>query len=56
MDDWECTICGEMVPASEIISLNHFRLIHPDLDVQTVERWPDGGLVIHEDPDDGIPT
>jgi hypothetical protein len=52
MDEWNCTICGDMVPASEIISMNHFRLMHPDLDVQKIDCWPDGEPIIYEDPDD----
>lgn len=51
MDDWDCTLCGEKVPAHEILTMNHFRLMHPDLDVQDIERWPDGELVIHEEYD-----
>jgi hypothetical protein len=53
MNDWECTLCGEKVPASEIISMNHYRLMHPDTDV-SIEggTWPDGGLIYFEDPDE----
>jgi hypothetical protein len=55
MDDWECTLCGEQVPASEIVSMNHYRLMHPDKDlsirgqVQIPNTWPDGEVVYFED-------
>jgi hypothetical protein len=54
MDDWDCTLCGDKVPASEIITMNHFRLMHPDVEVQVewIDSWPDGGAIYFEDPDD----
>lgn len=41
-----CLLCGEHVPAAE--TLDHFRLLHPDMDA-IPETWPAGGIVVHED-------
>lgn len=54
MDDWECTLCGELLPASEIVTMNHYRLIHPDKDIsmsRVTTTWPDGGVAYLEDFD-----
>lgn len=48
-----CNVCGEDVPSVEL--LDHLRVMHPDHYGNGPERWPDGGIVIHDDdpqPDD----
>lgn len=32
--------------------VDHIRVMHPDLYGDGPERWPDGGLVIHDDDPD----
>jgi len=50
-----CDICGHHeVPESgnmmDDIQLmdDHLRVMHPDLYGEGPERWPDGGIVIHD--------
>ena len=50
---WHCELCGDRERIEDI--LEHLRLMHPDIaDEQygadiTIERWPDGGVVVYED-------
>lgn len=44
-----CYICDES--AQENI-IEHIRVMHPDLEI---EKWPDGGIIVHEDPDESFP-
>jgi hypothetical protein len=43
-----CLPCGETMAAADIVI--HVHRMHPAIDAWP-ERWPDGGLVVHEDPD-----
>jgi hypothetical protein len=50
MEDWDCRICNEKIPAEEIVSGNHLRLMHPEHDF--MGTWPDGSVLYWEDPDE----
>ena len=39
-----CELCGETGPDEDV--LEHFRLMHPEVDAHTLVRWPDGRPVI----------
>jgi hypothetical protein len=50
---WTCALCDERSEGGGV--LNHFRLMHPDIVIfpdDKVARWPDGQVVIEEDPDE----
>ncbi len=42
----KCHLCGDEWPDAEGVG-DHFRIMHPGLDVG-FERWPDGGVVVHD--------
>lgn len=42
---WQCEVCGSEGLGLEAL-IGHLESDHPEHG--TVERWPDGGLVIHE--------
>lgn len=44
-----CNVCDEPVPSDEL--LDHLRVVHPEQYGDGPERWPDGGLVIHDGSD-----
>lgn len=46
-----CNLCDEPVPSMEL--LDHLRVLHPDAYGDGPERWPDGGVVVHEELDPG---
>lgn len=54
-DSGWCNLCdGPLEGGSLEEILDHLRVMHPD-QYEPPERWPDGGLVIHDDtltPDD----
>jgi hypothetical protein len=58
MPGWKCHLCQDDVPAADIVSGHHVRLLHPDYDEagHRPERWPDGELVIWDEADspDGL--
>lgn len=39
-------MCRIKVPTPDI--LLHFRLMHPEVDADEVEQWPDGKTVIYD--------
>lgn len=41
-----CLMCSESIPDDAL--LEHLRLIHPEF-FNELERWPDGGIVVHDD-------
>lgn len=46
-----CILCGDQI-ADVSQLLDHVRLMHPDDYGSGPQRWPDGGLVVHDvDPD-----
>lgn len=46
----KCELCGERKPATDM--LDHIRVMHPDQYGDGPERWPDGTVLIYEDPDE----
>lgn len=47
-----CEVCGdEIVPGGLQEILDHLRVFHPDEYGDGPERYADGGLVIHVDPE-----
>lgn len=50
MTPWKCLLCCEMVDPADVLSGRHLRIMHPD--EEPPERWPDGEVVIWDDPDD----
>lgn len=47
----KCNLCGDEWPDVEggmESGIDHLRVMHPD-QFEEPERWPDGGLVIHDD-------
>lgn len=52
--EWACSVCNQEMHGSQL--LDHMRLLHPDqyeeLELSLMDFWPDGNLVVHEDPDD----
>lgn len=49
---WDCHLCREELESGDLEEVvDHVRTMHPER-FEEPERWPDGGLVIHEsDPD-----
>jgi hypothetical protein len=48
-----CHLCEDPdVPTDPQGLLDHLRVMHPDVYGDGPERWPDGGIVIHEEPSD----
>jgi hypothetical protein len=44
---WTCMLCGVGVEGGVDEILEHVRVVHPGT-FREVERWPDGGAVIHD--------
>lgn len=47
----KCLVCDDEWPDDEggiESAVDHIRVMHPD-QYEPPERWPDGGLVIHDD-------
>lgn len=46
---WTCSLCDDKIMEGRVI--DHFRLMHPDIDFNC-DTWPDGEPVVVQDPDD----
>lgn len=52
MSAGRCDVCGDSLsPGGLADILDHLRVIHPEVYGDGPERYADGGLVIHVDPD-----
>lgn len=49
MSPWKCLLCDTRIPAQDIVTGNHLRVMHPDYDEGTPDHWPDGGIVFLDD-------
>lgn len=49
MNPWHCNLCDESVPAQDIVTGSHLRVMHPDIDEREPETWPDGELVFFDE-------
>jgi hypothetical protein len=48
VNPWFCTLCDEFVEPEDILTGNHYRVMHPDTDAEATV-WPDSDLVVFDD-------
>lgn len=43
-----CLVCPDLPHVPDAGLLDHLRLLHPDHYGDGPQRWPDGGVVVHD--------